>query len=509
MRLLYIDIPNVSDNLFNTNFVNKVVELDGIFVPIHSTGTSWNYPSQIKGWRDWDFTSQSQGKFREVDEFAFTSTDILVSMVRNPFNLLYQYFLNDWAWCRKYHNLPTDNHTIEDFHKFVDIYLDRSIVFHAPSFRKSLFSQLKDINGNWLLTDNSVVLRYESIQSDITKFSKYVGISDTILEPLPLQKDYFDMYTEKQVKALKVLWEDDLEYFGYEYGNVSNEVPTKPIQIPTPIVNKSSNKKIAICFSGEIRDLERTKDYWSKLIKEYDMDVYASFWDVENTEIGDTFDNFHRLYDVKKTEVESYKSFEKSTLSQLRMGINPPNSLQHHLRESCINFGTLSMWYKIWRANLLTKDLDIDYDIVIRARTDVFFDDKLDIVENDMFNIPYGRVKTSDWENSDGICDLFAYGSPKLMDYYSTCLFYMMEHLNKGHYMVPHEFFLHTHLNKISVPIRFLGTNLTITRTSKGTDDELYCKGVDIKEEVLLSDFMNLESSNKLHWRDDIKSIFK
>lgn len=502
MRLLYIDIPNVENNLFNKNFINKVVELDGLFVPIHSTGTSWNYPSQIKGWRDWDFTSQSQGKFREVDEFAFTSTDILVTTVRNPFNLLYQYFLNDWAWCRKYHNLPTDNHTIDDFHKFVDIYLDRSVVFHAPSFRKSLFSQLKDINGNWLLNDSSIVLRYESIEADINKFSKYVGITDVDYSKLPTQIDYFDMYTAEHIKLLNKLWKDDLDYFGYGINKT-----TKPSLVKsnsTPIV--TSNKKIAICFSGEIRDLERTKEYWGNLIKQYDMDVYASFWDVENEELGDTFDNFHRLYDVKKTEIESYKSFEQSTLSQLRIGINPPNSLQQHLRESCINYGTLSMWYKIWRANLLTKSLDIDYDIVIRARTDVFFDDRLDITQNDMFNIPYGRVKTSNWDSSDGICDLFAYGSPKLMDYYSTCVFYMMEHLNKGHYMVPHEFFLHTHLNKVSVPIRFLGTNLTITRTSKGTPDELYCKGVDVKEEILQSDFMKLEPNKELNWRDDIKN---
>ena len=503
MRLLYIDIPNVENNVFNKNFINKVVELDGLFVPIHSTGTSWNYPSQIKGWRDWDFTSQSQGKFREVDEFAFTSTDILVTTVRNPFNLLYQYFLNDWAWCRKYHNLPTDNHTIDDFHKFVDIYLDRSVVFHAPSFRKSLFSQLKDINGNWLLNDNSIVLRYESIEADINKFSKYVGITDVDYSKLPTQIDYFDMYTAEHIKLLNKLWKDDLDYFGY--GMTKTTKPSLVKSNSTPIVK--SNKKIAICFSGEIRDLERTKEYWGNLIKQYDMDVYASFWDVENEELGDTFDNFHRLYDVKKTEIESYKSFEQSTLSQLRMGINPPNSLQQHLRESCINYGTLSMWYKIWRANLLTKSLNIDYDIVIRARTDVFFDDRLDITQNDMFNIPYGRVKTSNWDSSDGICDLFAYGSSKLMDYYSTCVFYMMEHLNKGYYMVPHEFFLHTHLNKVSVPIRFLGTNLTITRTSKGTPDELYCKGVDVKEEILQSDFMKLEPNEELNWRDDIKTI--
>ena len=505
MRLLYIDIPNAGNEIFNKNFVNKVVELDNLFVPIHSTGTSWNYPAQIKGWRDWDFTSQSEGKFRDVDEFGYASVDILATTVRNPFNLLYQYFINDWAWCRKYHNLPTDNHTIADFHKFVDIYLDRSIVFHAPLFRKSLFSQLKDINGNWLLTDTSIILRYESIEADINKFRKHVNLTDIDLESLPKQIDYFDMYTKAQVKLLKVLWKDDLDYLGYTFGKT---IQSKPISNPPPKEPKNK-KKIAICFSGEIRDLERTKDYWSKLIKEYDMDVYASFWNVENEENGDTFDNFHRLYDVKKTEVESFKSFEQSTLSQLRMGINPPNSLQQHLRDSCMNFGTLSMWYKIWRANLLTKELDIDYDIVIRARTDIFFDERLDITENEMFNIPYGRVKTSDWKDSDGICDLFAYGSPKLMDYYSTCLFYMMEHLNKDYYMVPHEFFLHTHINKVSVPIRFLGTNLTITRTSKGSDDELYCKGVDVKEEILQSDFMELTPNSELRWRGDIKNILK
>jgi len=505
MRLLYIDIPNAGNEIFNKNFVNKVVELDNLFVPIHSTGTSWNYPAQIKGWRDWDFTSQSEGKFRDVDEFGYASVDILATTVRNPFNLLYQYFINDWAWCRKYHNLPTDNHTIADFHKFVDIYLDRSIVFHAPLFRKSLFSQLKDINGKWLLTDTSIILRYESIEADINKFRKHVNLTDIDLESLPKQIDYFDMYTKAQVKLLKVLWKDDLDYLGYEFGKT---IQSKPISNP-PQKEPKNKKKIAICFSGEIRDLERTKDYWSKLIKEYDMDVYASFWNVENEEKGDTFDNFHRLYDVKKTEVESFKSFEQSTLSQLRMVINPPNSLQQHLRDSCMNFGTLSMWYKIWRANLLTKELDIDYDIVIRARTDIFFDERLDITENEMFNIPYGRVKTSDWKDSDGICDLFAYGSPKLMDYYSTCLFYMMEHLNKDYYMVPHEFFLHTHINKVSVPIRFLGTNLTITRTSKGSDDELYCKGVDVKEEILQSDFMELTPNSELRWRGDIKNILK
>ena len=504
MRLLYIDIPNTDDILFSKSFVNKVAELNGLFVPVHSTGTSWKYPAQIKGWRDWDFTSQSQGKFREVDEFNFNSTDILVTTVRNPFNLLYQYFINDWARCREHHNLPTETHTIEDFHKFVDIYLDRSIVFHAPLFRKSLFSQLKDIEGNWLLTDTSIIQRYETIEEDIVKFSKFTGLSDIVLEPTPSQTNYFDMYTSEHIKQLEVLWKDDLEYFGYTSSapTTKNVVRVKPKQI-------TSKKKIAICFSGEIRDLERTKDYWSKLIKEYDMDVYGSFWDTYNYENWDTIENFNKIYNVKNVEVENYNSFNNSTLSILRMGIEPQSNLVSYIQDSCMNFGTMSMWYKIWRANLLTKESNIDYDIVIRARTDSYFNDNLDISVNGMLNVPHGRVRLNNYDKSEGIADLFAYGSPKLMDYYSVCYFFIMSYLTKGYNMVPHEHLLHAHLNKISVPIRFMGTNIIITRESKGTDDEVYCRQDVLTDEILQSDYMDLEPQKDIFYKENIKEAFK
>ena len=505
MRIVHIDIPNNGDNLFNLNFKDEVVNMNGLDVPIHSTGTSWNYPSQIKGWLDWDVPTQAKGKFRDVDTFSYNKEDLLVATVRNPFNLLFEYFKLDWAWCRKHHSIPKKEDMRAEFSKFVDIYLDRSLVFHAPPFRTSLFSQLKDIDGNWLMDGTSIILKYESLIADIDNFSNFSGI--TVNHNNFKEADNnFDMFTQSQIQQLNILWKDDLEYFGY---TSTESIEDAAPQVITPIVTpmELTKKRIAICFSGEIRDLERTKDYWTSMIKEYDMDVYASFWDTTNSVQTDTIENFHRIYDVKKTEMDSYKSFEKSTLSQLRVGINPPNSLQSHLRDSCINFGTLSMWYKIWRANLLTKELDIDYDLVIRVRTDVFLDDKFDITINDMLNIPFGRVKTSDWKDSDGICDLLAYGSPKLMDYYSSCIFYMMEHLNKGYYMVPHEYFLHTHLNKTKIPIRFMGTNLTITRTSKNSPDEIYCKGTEVVEEVLPANFMELQPNPNLQWKDKITNI--
>jgi len=267
--------------------------------------------------------------------------------------------------------------------------------------------------------------------------------------------------------------------------------------------------KIALCFSGEIRDLERTKDYWSKLIKEYDMDVYGSFWDTYNYENWDTIENFNKIYNVKNVEVENYNSFNNSTLSILRMGIEPPSDLVSFIQDSCLNFGTMSMWYKIWRANLLTKESNIDYDIVIRARTDSYFNDNLDISVNDMLNVPHGRVRLQSYDKSEGIADLFAYGSPKLMDYYSVCYFFIMSYLTKGYNMVPHEHLLHAHLNKISVPIRFMGTNIIITRESKGTDDEVYCRQDVLTDEILQSDYMDLEPQKDIFYKENIKEAFK
>ena len=81
--------------------------------------------------------------------------------------------------CRSSHQLPTENYSKEDFQKFVDIYLDSNIPFHAPAFKKSLFSQLKDNDGNWILDSNSVVIRFERLSEDIDIFSRMVNLHIT------------------------------------------------------------------------------------------------------------------------------------------------------------------------------------------------------------------------------------------------------------------------------------------------------------------------------------------
>lgn len=515
-RFKFIKIPNSDSPIFENSFIDKHCNFNGDEVFIESVGHSWNYPTQIKGWRDWDFPEQIQRIFRDVMEFSISENDTIVTIVKNPFEILFDYFHSDWANCRIHYGFDTQSYTIDDFQKFVDIYLDKSIVFHAPSLRNSLFSQLKDVNGNWLLNDNSIILRYENLESDIKKFSDMTKLSiiDTSDNEIKNKKpcEWYEAYRKDQIKKLNNLWEVDLKYFKYEYAPpmVSTEEPKiiEPIQKDDKNMEITNKPKIAICFSGHIRDLERTKHYWNSIIKEYDMDVYASFWDEENSEIGDTLENFHRLYNVKKVEVESFKSFESSTLSLIREYINPPSDIQEYLRESAKRFDALPMWYKIWKANMLSKSFDIDYDVVVRARTDSHFNGYLDILKNDCLNIPFGMNKTHQWENSEGMNDIFAFGNQRIMDYYSMTFLYMMEHLNKEQYMIPAEHFLHVHMNKVSVPIKFIPEYITITRTAKGGNDEVYNQSFQKSDEIIKSDFMQLSPNPNVKWITPIKNLF-
>ena len=92
--------------------------------------------------------------------------------------------------------------------------------------------------------------------------------------------------------------------------------------------------KIALCFSGNIRDLNETKNFWSELIKKYDIDVYASFWDIDNEELGDTLNNFLTIYTPKKYEIENYKIFKETTQDLASLNVEPSRILVGILQQA-------------------------------------------------------------------------------------------------------------------------------------------------------------------------------
>ena len=501
MNLVFVNIPKTGGDIFEKNFNNRIVTIKKQKSSIISVGHSWMYPTQIKGWRDWDFPNQEAGEYRDVSTFTLNNNAKIVTIIRNPFTLLFDYFVSDWGWCQKNHDITIDN-IKESFQKFVDIYLDDSVPFHVPAFKKTLFSQLKDRDGNWIINERSFVLRYERFESDMSIFSKMVGQPILNFKEVQNLSDYTNWesyYRNDQITKLEKLWKDDLDYLGYSTNTQSQKNINSGIKKP----------KIAICFSGQIRDIEHTKKFWLNLISKYDMDVYASFWDDENPKIGDTIDNFKRIYNVKELEIETYSNFKKSTLDVITPQINPPNILLQELIDYSKEFHTLSMWYKIWKANMLTKKLDIDYDVVIRARTDSYFEEEIEVVQNNMFNVPVGRIYTDNFPKSEGINDIFYYGTPKVIDYTSSAFLYLMRYLNEGHYMIPPEHFLHVHLNEVDINIRFFANKLMISRKSKGTSDEFYNRNAEMVEEIQPSNFINPTPNSEITWTKSIRDSLK
>ena len=139
--------------------------------------------------------------------------------------------------------------------------------------------------------------------------------------------------------------------------------------------------KVALCFSGLIRELDQTKGFWLDLISRYNIDVYASFWDDDKEKI----EKFKQIYNPKKLELENYLAFKKSTQVLASSYITvpePPYALVPELVDFAKEFRYLPMCYKVWKSNMLTNSED--YDVVIRARTDITFDN-INLVKNNMF----------------------------------------------------------------------------------------------------------------------------
>jgi len=229
--------------------------------------------------------------------------------------------------------------------------------------------------------------------------------------------------------------------------------------------------KIAICFSGLLRDLDEI-DYWNSIIKKHKMDVYGSFWEVDR-ESKLTFEKLNPI----NVEYENYNAFKESTIEtfnkELFVPLWPEKNLGLDIKalDYILKNNVLSMWYKIWRANLMSKSQK--YDIVIRTRNDIFFNE-LEIEKNEYLNIPWGYCSVKSWNNCGGRNDMFAYGSPENMDYYSSLFLYLTRYLKDGEYYFPAENLLSTHLNQRDLMIRLLPIHLFLSRDKQNSFNKAY-----------------------------------
>jgi hypothetical protein len=118
------------------------------------------------------------------------------------------------------------------------------------------------------------------------------------------------------------------------------------------------------------------------------------------------------------------------------------------------------MFYKIWKGNKLTKQSSKNYDIVVRLRTDLVHDSNIKLEINDYINTNNGLVYIGDWKNCVGIHDVFAYGSPKNMDYYSSVYLFLDSYTKDGVYVYPPENILRHHLAVGETVVRFFPSTI-------------------------------------------------
>lgn len=165
--------------------------------------------------------------------------------------------------------------------------------------------------------------------------------------------------------------------------------------------------KIALCLSGGLRNFKETfYTFEHFLLKKYDVDVF--FYGLENKEgKNKNLQDLNHLYQPKNVVINDSSEYNN-------INCKYPSS------------STFYAFYNIMKCNELKKQYQIEnniqYDIVIRSRTDYFwfrsFDDTELCLAKENILIP------EEWAfkcvNSFAKSDVFAMGNTSLMDEYSN-----------------------------------------------------------------------------------------
>lgn len=204
-----------------------------------------------------------------------------------------------------------------------------------------------------------------------------------------------------------------MEYKYFFDGNFNIDTFAKKYNYP--------NKKIAVCYSGQIRN-----GYYQVLIihklfliEPLNADVFCYFEDIDNNEIKK---------DIEKILKPKKIFYEK----------NDKNDKNHPEYINNISYNTFNMYKKMYYSNQLKKkyanENNIKYDYVIRIRPDIIIKDylPLDIFNNYNNNDIY--IPT-DFKNQFQQCvesDWIAIGTDKCMDTYFNIYKYILTNtLNK------------------------------------------------------------------------------
>lgn len=194
--------------------------------------------------------------------------------------------------------------------------------------------------------------------------------------------------------------------------------------------------KVCLLLSGQLRNAKEMFPHFKKnLLDIYDVDVYISTWQSEY--IQEVID----LYNPVSIDIEKYEAgFEDKWIEETKNGnsfevkwIEEVKNTSQRIEKSSNLKSCLSMWYKTMRVNRIKNDyqklMGIQYDVVIKTRPDIRFDEPVNIskiIPNTLY-IPLG------WDWFNGINDLMAWGDTDVMNSYCNLFYEFNNLITKSH----------------------------------------------------------------------------
>lgn len=145
-------------------------------------------------------------------------------VVRNPWDrLVSQFKFSGGIWCNRYFG------KLLTFNEYVAEIVGKGLPFSGHDFLSKTGAQPGDVNWRQLprITDeNNLVMvdyvaRFESLGADFDVICDRIGVPNRLQhlnESAPDDKPYWEYYTQESARIVARLYEEDIESFGYSFG---------------------------------------------------------------------------------------------------------------------------------------------------------------------------------------------------------------------------------------------------------------------------------------------------
>jgi len=248
---------------------------------------------------------------------------------------------------------------------------------------------------------------------------------------------------------------------------------------------QTEKKRVALCFSGHIRDFHLCYDSLNKNFIEpltnngYTVDSFGFFWNVlgHRSSGWDGCPNFELFKENTNPKSVIIEPFDR--MKYIRGYISNQWITRQHLSCFTTSGDAASMWYTIYKCfqevEQYQKDNGFVYDVICRLRPDLIYDTKVDLTEiedimkRDVVYMPKWRGKY--YEICHEIVDYFGMGNYNVMKHYMTTFNNIPKYLSDDKYIHTAEGYLLAQLEGVNIE----RTNVQFSVQRQGHVENVMC----------------------------------